>query len=75
MYPGERITKETHQVAELEGDLDLGMLSLKEVGGSATSESPRRRDKEKRPKKPEPRRKRQLRILSLGRLCLSYYWI
>jgi len=58
------ITKETHQVAELEGDSDAGRLDLE-----MSSKGERRREKEKQKAKRVPKKKRQLRILSLG-MCL-----
>ncbi|RPA90417.1 FabD/lysophospholipase-like protein [Choiromyces venosus 120613-1] len=61
-YISSPITKETHQVAELEGDVDVGGLSLEDTPGESPFKSERRR--EKRAKR-QPRKKRQLRILSL----------
>lgn len=55
------ITKETqHEFAELEGDLDIGALSIDEKPCSGSSATPRKS------KCPVPRQKRKLRILSLG---------
>lgn len=61
------ITKETqHEFVELEGDLDIGALSIDEKPSSGSSATPRKSEKSKRP---VPRQKRKLRILSLG----TYY--
>jgi len=53
--------KETHQVAELEGDSDAGRLDSEE-----SSKAERRREREKQKARRAPKKKRQLRILSLG---------
>src|SRR5947209_3995743 len=55
------ITKETHQVSELEGDTDAGGFDPEE-----SYKSERRRWKEKQKAKKLPKKKRQVRILSLG---------
>ncbi|KAL0635705.1 hypothetical protein Q9L58_005340 [Maublancomyces gigas] len=57
---GAYITKETqHEFAELEGDPDIGALSIDEKPSSSSSATPRKS------KRPVPRQKRKLRILSL----------
>ncbi|CAZ83955.1 unnamed protein product [Tuber melanosporum] len=58
------ITKETHRVAELDGDSDAGRLDLEDKLGDS-SKSEQRRWKEKQKAKRLPKKKRQLRILSL----------
>ncbi|PWW73696.1 FabD/lysophospholipase-like protein [Tuber magnatum] len=58
------ITKETHHVAELEGDADIGRLDLEDAPGESFK-SERRQVKEKQKAKRLPKRRRQLRILSL----------
>ncbi|CUS09948.1 unnamed protein product [Tuber aestivum] len=63
-YTYSPITKETHQVAELEGDSDVGRLDSEGTPGESFH-GERSRGKEKQRAKRLPKKKRQLRILSL----------
>ena len=68
------ITKESQQLAELEGDMDAG--SARQSSDSLSARQGERDRKERRGSRPggkvkfnvEPRKRRQLRILSLGTL-------
>lgn len=62
------VTKETqHEFAELEGDSDIGRLSLDEKPASSPS------GKREKSKRSVPRPKRKLRVLSLGKSLYTLY--